>query len=354
MVGRRNWNEPDEPFPVDSSLAEDKTTDGCAETFATATERRGPFATAEEAKKCREELQEREDAKEWEQFDSCNRHWVCRKNKEPALHYFVLAVPYQAATEILWNVDGLYELKTRLSKVRDEVKTLKPPFDQNKIEMAVQEAKAIIEPYDELCCFNRVDPFHGMDKAEREQMFERMRKDPKSTLKELDCFIDQADQARAQALQWLDGDLETLLEFDVEACRRDRNGNRRSRDDDEFSVERDTLGLPSHQFRFPLRDMIGVQYYFREQTRIGRGNFILPRSAWGISGVGQVYVWRRREAKTQGIIGSSRLTSGTHIESTRAKLDDFDNQHGRVAPTSSRRSLGVRSSKQPVKSTRIG
>lgn len=122
----------------------------------------------------------------------------------------------------------------------------------------------------------------------------------------LEAGIRFIDVARSLALRRLDGDFERLMAFDVEASRRDADGwYRRGRDpgDGPYGVERSDTGLPQPQFSFPLRDLTGIQYYFRELVRVGNGRFTLPDAPWGITGVGQAYIWQRRPSLTRGYIG---------------------------------------------------
>lgn len=131
-----------------------------------------------------------------------------------------------------------------------------------------------------------------------------------SCLQQLDRLLEAGirfiERARALALHRLDGDFERLMAFDVEASRRDASGwFRRGRDpaDGPYGVERSHTGLPQPQFSFPLRDLTGIQYYFRQLVRVGHGRFTLPDAPWGITGVGQAYIWQRRPSLTRGYIG---------------------------------------------------
>ena len=120
--------------------------------------------------------------------------------------------------------------------------------------------------------------------------------DAQPTQPDLDAYLKEVTESRARALSRLDGDFARLLDFDRRANRRNALGQPVGRDpsDSPYGVERDAFGMPQPQFHFPLRDLNGVQYYFRELVRIGYGHFVLPQSPWGISGVGQVFIGRQR------------------------------------------------------------
>lgn len=118
---------------------------------------------------------------------------------------------------------------------------------------------------------------------------------------------------KAQTFSRLNGDLRKLLQFDIAAARRDSEGRKRGgvlASSSPESVDRDPYGLPQPQFQFPLRDLSGIQYYFRELVRVGHGHFLLPNSPWGISGVAQLYMWRRRPSRTHGFIGQLSVDIG--------------------------------------------
>ncbi len=136
--------------------------------------------------------------------------------------------------------------------------------------------------------------------------------EPQPTLPDLGAYLIDVAESRARALSRLDGDFARLLDFDRHANRRDALGQPVGRDppDSPYGVERDVFGLPQPQFRFPLRDLNGVQYYFRELVRIGYGHFVLPQSAWGISGVGQIFIGRRRPWVSRGYLGQLSIDIG--------------------------------------------
>ncbi len=116
----------------------------------------------------------------------------------------------------------------------------------------------------------------------------------------------EIDRARAIVLRRLDGDFTRLMAFDVQSNRRNESGwFRHGRDPQAgpYSVDRDADGLPQPQFAYPLRDLTGIQYYFRQLVRVGQGRFTLPDAPWGITGVGQAYFWSKRPSLSRGYIG---------------------------------------------------
>ena len=127
----------------------------------------------------------------------------------------------------------------------------------------------------------------------------------------------ELESARHKSLSGLDGDLFSLQRFDIQASRRDANGDLRAgraADPEPYNVPRQHSGRPQPRFDYPLRDLTGIQYYFRELVNVGHGRFVLPDSAWGITGVGQIYFWRRRPSRTHGYIGQMSVDVANFYE----------------------------------------
>ncbi|HEY7371843.1 MAG TPA: NAD(P)-binding protein [Polyangia bacterium] len=53
----------------------------------------------------------------------------------------------------------------------------------------------------------------------------------------------------------------------------------------------------------PLRDMLGIQFFFDSKTRVGDGHVYYPYSPWGLSTISQSEFWRRKFRFSDGYLG---------------------------------------------------
>lgn len=124
----------------------------------------------------------------------------------------------------------------------------------------------------------------------------------------------------------LDNDLEKLATFDDRCVRRIEY-------EDETAVEpeklaligedevqawvrprkgpcRDPLGRPSRWQEYPLRDLSGIQFFFRQRVRIGEGHVLYPYAPWGLSSISQLDQWRDRLSPREGFLGHVSVDIG--------------------------------------------
>tara|TARA_R110002072_G_scaffold5527_2_gene35302 strand:- start:9744 stop:13850 length:4107 start_codon:yes stop_codon:yes gene_type:complete len=254
---------------------------------------------------------------------------------QPTPDFYVLAAPYQQTTDHFWNInnseaaDSTDEINTiithlkrvlKLSKKADLTWQLQQSFDEFDAEFAestamrkIEENGFDVERWEEFRLYLE-DKLPTWNKELVLRLIDRIMLilDTKPDTHGLDkkgiLELKQTDLGR------LNGDIRKLLKFDMLAARRDSDGERRAGYADTLSVLRDPQGLPQPQFQFPLRDLTGIQYYFRELVRIGHGHFLLPKSPWGVSGIGQMYIWRRRPSRTHGFIGQLSVDIGDFYE----------------------------------------
>jgi hypothetical protein len=78
----------------------------------------------------------------------------------------------------------------------------------------------------------------------------------------------------------------------------------------EQPLQRDAGGrpLPPHH---PLRDLSGIQFYFENQVRIGRGHTYFVDSPWGLSSISQLAWWRERMSRRSAFLGQLSVDLGT-------------------------------------------
>jgi hypothetical protein len=78
----------------------------------------------------------------------------------------------------------------------------------------------------------------------------------------------------------------------------------------EQPLRRDAGGrpLPPHH---PLRDLSGIQFYFENQVRIGRGHTYFVDSPWGLSSISQLAWWRERMSRRSAFLGQLSVDLGT-------------------------------------------
>jgi hypothetical protein len=99
----------------------------------------------------------------------------------------------------------------------------------------------------------------------------------------------------------LDGCLAEMLEFDRQTRRRSASG-------DLIRLARDRFGRPPHDY--PFRDFSGVQYYFHNHVRIGRGHIYFPEAEWGLSSISQLAYWRERMSSSGPFMGQLSVDIG--------------------------------------------
>ena len=59
-----------------------------------------------------------------------------------------------------------------------------------------------------------------------------------------------------------------------------------------------------------MRDFSGVQYYFHNQVRIGKGHLYFPDAEWGLSSISQLAYWRERMSPTGPFLGQLSVDIG--------------------------------------------
>ena len=99
----------------------------------------------------------------------------------------------------------------------------------------------------------------------------------------------------------LDGCLAEVLEFD-------KRSQRRTPDGELIRVVRDPHGRPPQ--RYPLRDFSGIQYYFHNHVRIGKGHIYFPEAEWGLSSISQLAYWRERMSSSGAFMGQLSVDIG--------------------------------------------
>jgi hypothetical protein len=99
----------------------------------------------------------------------------------------------------------------------------------------------------------------------------------------------------------LDGVFAELLEFD-------RRTNRRSTRGEPIRMIRDRFGRPPSEY--PLRDLSGIQYYFHNNVRIGKGHIYYSQAEWGLSSISQLAYWRERMTSTGAFMGQVSVDIG--------------------------------------------
>jgi hypothetical protein len=100
----------------------------------------------------------------------------------------------------------------------------------------------------------------------------------------------------------VDGCFQQLLDFNVQtgvgqpvAMTRDGNGR--------------PLDAPGK--KYPLRELTGIQYYFNNQIRIGRGHTYYLGSPWGLSSISQLSYWRDRPSERSAFLGQLSVDIGS-------------------------------------------
>ena len=260
-----------------------------------------------------------------------------RVRQEPTTDFYVLATPYQQATDHFWNLNNneagdsatdVNDIQARLERMLCASKSasltwqLQQNFDNFELKDKDSDLFSNIKKY-----ISATEPGRFPEKLADQlptwnrnlvlRLIDRM-----LLLKDTDShsLVDNKEE-RLELMQSelgrLDGDIRKLLEFDMLAARRNPDSSRRAGYRSTFEVDRDPTGLPQPQFQFPLRDLTGIQYYFRELVKIGHGHFLLPKSPWGVSGIGQMYIWRRRPSTTHGFIGQLSVDIGDFYETYR-------------------------------------
>ena len=124
----------------------------------------------------------------------------------------------------------------------------------------------------------------------------------------------------------LDGDWKRLVEFDRKHIPRNANGLDTVQFDDADPVHGTRrvantgkpdfpLGSGGHGEKrpassYPLRDFSGIQYFFDNNTRFGKGHIIYPESPWGLTAISQIRHWRDRKSRREGYLGQYSVDLG--------------------------------------------
>ena len=80
------------------------------------------------------------------------------------------------------------------------------------------------------------------------------------------------------------------------------------RDGQTMRITRDEHGRPPREY--PLRDFSGIQYYFHNHVRIGKGHIYFPEAEWGLSSISQLAYWRERMSSTGAFMGQLSVDIG--------------------------------------------
>ncbi|GEM_PF-6839426 len=110
----------------------------------------------------------------------------------------------------------------------------------------------------------------------------------------------------------LDGCLGEFQKFEKKTARRKANG-----DVEEF--KRDAAGRPPE--KYPLRDLSGIQYYFKNEVRIGHGHTYYPDAPWGLSSISQLAHWQERVSRRDGFLGQLSVDIGDFYEGYNTRDD---------------------------------
>lgn len=126
-------------------------------------------------------------------------------------------------------------------------------------------------------------------------------------LPECSRLVARAEEDRPGTLH---GCLAEILEFD-------RRSGRRRPDGELVRVSRDVHGRPPRDY--PLRDFAGIQYYFDNQVRIGKGHVYFPHAEWGLSSISQLAYWRERMSPAGPFMGQLSVDIGNFYRPARAR-----------------------------------
>lgn len=102
-----------------------------------------------------------------------------------------------------------------------------------------------------------------------------------------------------------EGVFEQLRSFDKATERWEENAGQGV----ERPVRRDAAGRPTPPHH-PLRDMSGIQFYFENQVRIGRGHTDFVDSPWGLTSISQLAWWRTRMSRQSAFLGQLSVDLG--------------------------------------------
>jgi hypothetical protein len=104
----------------------------------------------------------------------------------------------------------------------------------------------------------------------------------------------------------------------------------------EIRVQRDPHGRPP--FEHPMRDFAGIQYYFHNQVRLGKGHIYFPRAEWGLSSISQLAYWRERMSPAGPFMGQLSVDIGNFYMTAPARLG---NRTGRSTWNSTREDIAA-------------
>src|SRR5205807_8561803 len=94
-----------------------------------------------------------------------------------------------------------------------------------------------------------------------------------------------------------------LLEFDRRAGRRD-DYDREAR----VPIRERATGRP--QVEYPLRTISGLQYFFPQEYRFGKGNVYFVSAPWALTSISQFAYWRQRVRPVGPFLGQISVDVG--------------------------------------------
>ncbi len=126
------------------------------------------------------------------------------------------------------------------------------------------------------------------------------------------AFERQQAKAKKSAKVELEGDWKKLAGMDA-LIPRDEQGRdtvQSNIKDPVDGTERDTSGKPKNSNTYPLRDLSGIQFFFQNNVRVGRGHIIHAGSEWGLTSIAQATHWRNRLSRDEGYLGQLSVDIG--------------------------------------------
>ena len=113
---------------------------------------------------------------------------------------------------------------------------------------------------------------------------------------------------------FLEGDLAQLAEMDRKTIQRGSDGydpvQHRPDEERDGKPHRDRqTGKPTLD-NYPLRDLSGIQFFFPNSVRFGRGHIIHAGTPWGLTSIAQATHWRNRLSREEGFLGQLSVDIG--------------------------------------------
>ena len=128
------------------------------------------------------------------------------------------------------------------------------------------------------------------------------------------------------------GPFHQLLEFDRRSGRRDDSGHQAR-----ALIDR-TTGKPSETH--PLRTISGLQYFFPQEYRFGKGNVYFVSSPWALTSISQFAYWRQRVRPVGPFLGQISVDVGDwHAPYSPGQDQTYVRPHGNAAWYSSRQEI---------------